>query len=69
MDELAEPNAVQGLLLLPQGLGKLYGGDPAGRPAGSSPRLPDFGQRFHDKDLSALGLLGTGQATLMLGPP
>ena len=33
-----------------------------------SPPLP-AGQRFHDRDLSALGLLGTGQATLMLGHP
>ena len=30
VDELAEPSAVQGLLLLPVALGKLYGGDPAG---------------------------------------
>ena len=68
VDELAEPGAVQGLLLLPVGLGKLYGGDPAGA-LQLSPRLADFGQRFQDKDLSALALLGTGQATLMLGHP
>ncbi len=68
VDELAEPSAVQGLLLLPEGLGKLYGGDPAGALQAFS-RVGEFGQRFHDKDLSALGLLGTGQATLMLGHP
>lgn len=68
VDELAEPSAVQGLLLLPVGLGKLYGGDPAGALQAFS-RVAEFGQRFHDKDLSALGLLGTGQATLMLGHP
>lgn len=66
VDELAEPSAVQGLLLLPVGLGKLYGGDPAGALQLFS-QAADFGQRFQDRDLSALGLLGTGQATLMLG--
>lgn len=68
VDELAEPDAVQGLLLLPMGLGKLYGGDPAGALQVFS-QVADFGQRFQDKDLSALALLGTGQATLMLGHP
>jgi len=68
VDELAEPSAVQGLLLLPMGLGKLYGGDPAGALQVFS-RVADFGQKFQDKDLSALALLGTGQATLMLGHP
>ena len=68
VDELAEPSAVQGLLLIPEGLGKLYGGDPAGALQTFS-RVAEFGQRFHDKDVSALGLLGTGQATLMLGHP
>jgi DNA-binding CsgD family transcriptional regulator len=68
VDELAEPSAVQGLLLIPEGLGKLYGGDPAGALQAFS-RVAEFGQRFHDKDVSALGLLGTGQATLMLGHP
>ncbi|KRE74205.1 helix-turn-helix transcriptional regulator [Arthrobacter sp. Soil762] len=66
VDELAEPDAVQGLLLLPMGLGKLYGGDPVGALQVFT-RVADFGQRFHDKDVSALALLGTGQATLMLG--
>ncbi|MET3140335.1 UNVERIFIED_ORG: DNA-binding CsgD family transcriptional regulator [Arthrobacter sp. UYEF10] len=68
LDEAAEPSAVQGLLLIPEGLGKLYGGDPAGALQAFS-RVAEFGQRFHDKDVSALGLLGTGQATLMLGHP
>ncbi|MCP8998466.1 response regulator transcription factor [Pseudarthrobacter sp. RMG13] len=68
VDELAEPSAVQGLLLLPEGLGKLYGGDPAGALQAFS-RVTEFGRRFRDNDLSALGLLGTGQATLMLGHP
>ena len=68
VDELAEPDAVQGLLLLPMGLGKLYGGDPVGALQVFT-QVADFGQRFQDKDLSALALLGTGQATLMLGHP
>jgi DNA-binding CsgD family transcriptional regulator len=68
VDELAEPCSVLGLLLIPEGLGKLYGGDPAGALQAFS-RVSEFGQRFHDKDISALGLLGTGQATLMLGHP
>jgi DNA-binding CsgD family transcriptional regulator len=68
VDELAEPDAVQGLLLVPMALGKLYGGDPAGALEVFS-QVADFGQRFQDKDLSALALLGTGQATLMLGHP
>ncbi|MEW9870292.1 response regulator transcription factor [Arthrobacter sp. HS15c] len=68
VDELAEPDAVQGLLLVPMGLGKLYGGDPAGALQVFT-QVAEFGQRFQDKDLSALALLGTGQATLMLGHP
>lgn len=64
--ELKEPNAVQGLLLLPAGLGKLYGGDPAGAFQIFS-QMADFGQRFQDRDLAALSLLGKGQATIMLG--
>ncbi|WP_332760117.1 response regulator transcription factor [Pseudarthrobacter sp.] len=66
VEELSEPNAVQGLLLVPLGLGKLYGGDPAGALQVFS-QVADFGQRFQDRDVAALGLLGSGQATLMLG--
>lgn len=68
VDEQAGPSSVQGLLLLPLGLEKLYGGDPAGALEAFS-TVAGLGQRFHDRDLSALGLLGTGQATLMLGHP
>jgi hypothetical protein len=67
-DELAEPDAVQGFLLVPVGLGKLYGGDPAGALETFS-QAAEYGRSFQDKDLSALALLGTGQATLMLGHP
>ena len=68
VDELPGPSPVQGLLLIPDSLGKLYGGDPAGA-LQAFLRIAELGQQFHDKDLSALGLLGTGQATLMLGHP
>lgn len=66
VDELDEPGPVAGLLLFPAALGKLYGGDAAGAlqlftEAGSVAR------KFQDRDLAALALLGTGQATLMLG--
>ncbi|MFF1251072.1 LuxR C-terminal-related transcriptional regulator [Pseudarthrobacter sp. NPDC058329] len=68
VDELAGPTAVQALLFLPEGLGKLYGGDPAAALETFS-LVAALGQQFHSKDMSALGLLGTGQATLMLGHP
>ncbi|MDV2977192.1 UNVERIFIED_CONTAM: response regulator transcription factor [Actinomycetes bacterium ARC8] len=66
VDELDEPGPVAGLLLFPAALGKLYGGDAEGAlqlftEAGSVAR------KFQDRDLAALALLGTGQATLMLG--
>jgi DNA-binding CsgD family transcriptional regulator len=68
VDELGEPVAVQGFLLIPQCLGMLYGGDPAGALKLFS-EAAEIGQRFQDRDLSALALLGTGQATLELGRP
>jgi len=67
-DELAEPDAVQGLLLIPVCLGKLYGGDPGGALQLFS-RAAEYGRTFQDRDLSALALLGSGQATLELGRP
>ncbi|MDQ0663562.1 DNA-binding CsgD family transcriptional regulator [Arthrobacter ulcerisalmonis] len=66
VNELAEPDPVQGFLLIPECLGKLYGGDPQGALRLFS-QAADIGQRFQDRDLSALALLGTGQATLELG--
>lgn len=66
--ELDEIHAVQGLLLMPQGLGKLYGGDPAGALQVFT-RAAEIGRLAQDKDVAALGLLGTGQANLMLGRP
>lgn len=68
VDELAEPAGVAGFLLIPLCLGKLYGGDPQGALDLFS-TAADIGHRFQDKDLSALALLGSGQATLELGRP
>ena len=66
--ELDEIHAVQGLLLMPQGLGKLYGGDPAGALQVFT-RAAEIARLAQDKDVAALALLGTGQANLMLGRP
>lgn len=66
--ELTEPDAAEGFLLIPVCLGKLYGGDPDGALQLFS-QAADIGQKFQDRDLSALALLGTGQATLELGRP
>jgi DNA-binding CsgD family transcriptional regulator len=66
VNELAEPDAVQGFLLIPECLGKLYAGHPAEALMLFS-EAAEIGQRFQDRDLSALALLGTGQASLELG--
>lgn len=54
VEELTEPNVVEGFLLVPAALGKLYGGDPAGALQLFS-QAADAGRRFQDRDLSALG--------------
>lgn len=66
VDELAEPDVVEGFLLIPVSLGKLYGGDPEGALQLFS-HMGDISQRFQDRDLAALSLLGSGQAALALG--
>lgn len=66
LDELVEPDPVEGFMLIPVSLGKLYGGDPEGALQLFS-RMGDIGQRFQDRDLAALSLLGSGQAALALG--
>lgn len=67
-EELDEFHAVQALLLMPLALGKLYGGDPAGALKAFT-RAAEIARLAQDKDVAALALLGTGQATLMLGRP
>lgn len=64
--ELNEPCVVEGLLLLPTALGMLYGGDPDGANRVFADALA-VGERFQDRDLISLSLLGRGQASLMLG--
>jgi DNA-binding CsgD family transcriptional regulator len=66
LKELDEPSAVEGLLLLPPALGRLYAGDAAGALEVFS-EIGQYGQRFQDNDLAALSLLGKGQATIVLG--
>ncbi|MHC6593625.1 LuxR C-terminal-related transcriptional regulator [Arthrobacter sp. C152] len=66
VDELPQPDAVEGFLLIPAALGKLYGGDPQ-TALQLFTRMGKIAQRFQDKDLAALSLLGSGQATLALG--
>ncbi len=64
--ELDEPCAVDGFLLIPAALDKLYGGDLEGA-AGIFDRAWEIGAGFHDKDVLALAQLGQGQAKIMLG--
>jgi len=55
-----------GYVLMPVGLQTLFGGDPAG----AQPVFEDvlqIAERFHDRDLCALGRLGLGSALLQLG--
>ncbi|OAE03643.1 helix-turn-helix transcriptional regulator [Arthrobacter sp. OY3WO11] len=66
VSELPAPDPVQGFILVPMALGKLYGGDPQAALQMFS-QVADIGQRFQDKDLAAFGLLGAGQSTLALG--
>jgi DNA-binding CsgD family transcriptional regulator len=64
--ELNEPSAVEGLLMVPAALGMLFGGNPEGARRVFADALA-VGERFQDRDLISLALLGTGQASLMLG--
>jgi DNA-binding CsgD family transcriptional regulator len=66
LNELAEPDAVQGFMLVPVALNKLYGGE-AEAALQIFSQVADLGREFQDKDLSGLGLLGSGQAALALG--
>ncbi|UVJ38259.1 LuxR family transcriptional regulator [Arthrobacter sp. CJ23] len=66
VEELDEPGPVEGFLLIPDALGKLYGGDVEGA-AVIFGRAFDIGTRFRDKDLVSLAQLGQGQAKIMLG--
>jgi DNA-binding CsgD family transcriptional regulator/tetratricopeptide (TPR) repeat protein len=58
--------SVGGLVLIPQALGALYGGDPASALRAFDEALT-IGERFHDPDTIALARLGLGQVKISLG--
>jgi DNA-binding NarL/FixJ family response regulator len=66
MAEVDDPAAVEGLLLIPAALAKLYGGDLDGA-AGLFEQAHRIGARCRDKDVTSLAQLGQGQAELMRG--
>ncbi|MGO4247440.1 response regulator transcription factor [Paenarthrobacter sp. RAF54_2] len=68
VEELDEPTEAEGYLLIPSALGALYGGNPEASNELFGRALA-VGQRFHDKDLMALGRLGLGTASITLGFP
>ncbi|MFJ5954796.1 LuxR C-terminal-related transcriptional regulator [Paenarthrobacter sp. NPDC092416] len=65
---MEEPTEAEGYLLIPAALGALYGGDPTASDELFG-RAFEVGQRFHDRDLTALGQLGLGTARITLGFP
>ena len=66
VQESAEPCSVEGFLLIPAGLGAMYGGDP-GNAAAMFGRAAQIGEQFHDPDVTGLARLGLGHAQIMLG--
>jgi tetratricopeptide (TPR) repeat protein len=65
-DDGDRPCAEQGLLLIPAGLQALFSGD--GEAAvGVFGQAVDVGRRFRDPDVSAFGVLGSGQAMVAIG--
>ncbi len=66
VEDLPEPCPFEGLLLVPAGLGALYGGDGAAA-AKAFARAAELGRERGDADTAALGVLGLGQAQVMLG--
>ena len=66
VEDLPEPCRFEGLLFVPVGLAALYGGDGAAA-AEAFARAGELGRQRGDADAAALGVLGLGQATIMLG--
>lgn len=66
VDDLPEPCRFEGMLFLPAGLGALYQGDGAAA-AKAFTRAANLGRERGDADTAALGMLGLGQAKIMLG--
>ena len=66
VDAGGDAESVGGLLLIPQALRALYGGDPSGALGMFSQALA-IGERFGDHDAIALGRLGLGQTKVSIG--
>lgn len=66
VEDLPEPCPIEGLLFVPAGLGALYQGDGAAA-AEAFTRAAELGRERGDADTAALGMLGLGQAKIMLG--
>ncbi|MFJ5698944.1 LuxR C-terminal-related transcriptional regulator [Arthrobacter sp. NPDC093139] len=66
VEDLSEPCRFEGMLFLPAGLGALYQGEGAAA-AEAFTRAADLGRERGDADTAALGMLGLGQAKIMLG--
>jgi ATP/maltotriose-dependent transcriptional regulator MalT len=68
LDDARVDCAERGLLLVPDALARLAGGDSHGAEELFN-RVDDFGRRFDDADVRALGLLGRGQTLIHRGEP
>ncbi|MFC9333693.1 LuxR C-terminal-related transcriptional regulator [Arthrobacter sp. NPDC057009] len=66
VEDLPAPCRFEGLLFVPVGLGALYQGDGAAA-AEAFARAGELGRQRGDPDAAALGMLGLGQATILLG--
>lgn len=66
VEDLPKPCPFEGLLSIPAGLGALYQGDGAAA-AEAFTRAADLGRERGDADTAALGILGLGQAKVMMG--
>lgn len=66
LDDCDQECAERGYLLVPAALRSLGGGDPAGAYQ-NAVQATTIGIRFGDRDLTALGQLGQGQALIALG--
>lgn len=66
LEEVDEPGAAEGLLLIPAAVAKLYGGD-AAEAAALFGKAYGIGTASRDRDVASLAQLGQGQAQVMLG--
>lgn len=66
VEDLPGPCRFEGLLFVPVGLGALYQGDGTAA-AEAFARAGDLGRQRGDADAAALGVLGLGQAKILLG--